>query len=270
MVESRKPSKPPVQPASDPNFMLSLARGLGVIRAFENSESALSVAEVARRSGISRAAARRCLHTLACLDYVVGAGGKFELAPKVLTLGYAYLGSARVSRAAQPVLERVSERLQESCSMSVMDGNEIVYVARASSRRIISISLSIGSRLPAYCTSMGRILLAFGGDERLKHYLSAVKLVAHTPHTITKRADLVEELQRIRSNGYALIDQELEIGLRSIAVPVRRSSDASVVAAINVGVQATRVDCKTMVSNYVPVLQRAASEIGLAVGHAID
>jgi IclR family pca regulon transcriptional regulator len=249
--------------------MLSLARGLGVIRAFENSESALRVAEVARRSGISRAAARRCLHTLACLDYVVGADGKFELAPKVLTLGYAYLGSARVSRAAQPVLERVSERLQESCSMSVIDGNEIVYVARASSRRIISISLSIGSRLPAYCTSMGRILLAFGGEERLKTYCANVKLVAHTPHTITKRADLVEQLQRIRANGYALVDQELEIGLRSIAVPVRRS-DKSVVAAINVGVQATRVDCKTMVNNYVPVLQKAAGEIGLAIGHAID
>jgi IclR family pca regulon transcriptional regulator len=261
MIKPRRP---------DPDFMLSLARGLGVIRAFENSESALSVAEVARRSEISRAAARRCLHTLACLDYVVGAGGKFELAPKVLTLGYAYLGSARVSRAAQPVLERVSERLQESCSMSVMDGSEIVYVARASSRRIISISLSIGSRLPAYCTSMGRILLAFGGDERLKHYLSGVKLVAHTPHTITKRAGLVEELQRIRSSGFALVDQELEIGLRSIAVPVRRPSDASVVAAINVGVQATRVDCKTMVNSYVPVLQKAASDIGLAIGHAID
>jgi IclR family pca regulon transcriptional regulator len=268
----RKAGKPPRSTSkisADPNYMLSLARGLSVIRAFENSESALSVAEVARRSGISRAAARRCLHTLSCLDYVVGSGGKFELAPKVLTLGYAYLGSARVSRAAQPVLERVSERLHESCSMSVLDGNEIVYVARAASRRIVSISLSTGSRLPAYCTSMGRILLAFGGDERLKQYFSAVKLVAHTPHTMTKRQDLLEEFLRIRSTGYALVDQELEIGLRSVAVPVRRS-DASVVAAINVGVQATRVDCKTMIGSYVPVLQKAASEIGLAIGHAID
>src|SRR3954471_19007077 len=241
MAQTSKRAAPPSVISSDPNYMLSLARGLSVIRAFENSESALTVAEVARRSGISRAAARRCLHTLACLEYVVGADGKFELAPKVLTLGYAYLGSARVARVAQPVLERVSERLQESCSMSVMDGNEIVYVARASSRRIVSISLSTGSRLPAYCTSMGRILLAFGGDERLKQYLAAVKLVAHTPHTKTKRADLVEELHRIQAAGYALVDQELEIGLRSVAVPVRRS-DSSVVAAINVGVQATRVD----------------------------
>ena len=266
-----KPRKRPALVAatsSDPNYMLSLARGLTVIRAFENSESALSVAEVARRSGISRAAARRCLHTLACLDYVVSAAGKFELAPKVLTLGYAYLGSARVSRAAQPVLERVSERLQESCSMSVMDGNEIVYVARAASRRIVSISLSTGSRLPAYCTSMGRILLAFGGEERLKQYFAAVKPVAHTPQTITKRADLLEEFERIRAAGYALVDQELEIGLRSVAVPVRRA-DSSVVAAINVGVQAARVDCKTMVSTYVPVLQKAAGEIGIAIGHTI-
>jgi IclR family pca regulon transcriptional regulator len=269
MSKSRKRSSPATVTSADPNYMLSLARGLSVIHAFENSESALSVAEVARRSDISRAAARRCLHTLACLGYVVSAGGKFELAPKVLTLGYAYLGSARVSRAAQPVLERVSERLQESCSMSVMDGNEIVYVARAASRRIVSISLSTGSRLPAYCTSMGRILLAFGGDERLKQYFAAVKLAVHTPHTITKRADLLDELQRIRSAGYALVDQELEIGLRSVAVPVRRA-DASVVAAINVGVQAARVDCKTMISTYVPVLQKAATEIGHAIGHAID
>jgi IclR family pca regulon transcriptional regulator len=269
MSKSRKRSSPATVTSADPNYMLSLARGLSVIRAFENSESALSVAEVARRSDISRAAARRCLHTLACLDYVVSAGGKFELAPKVLTLGYAYLGSARVSRAAQPVLERVSERLQESCSMSVMDGNEIVYVARAASRRIVSISLSTGSRLPAYCTSMGRILLAFGGEERLRQYFAAVKLAAHTPHTITRRADLLDELHRIRSAGYALVDQELEIGLRSVAVPVRRG-DAAVVAAINVGVQAARVDCKTMISTYVPVLQKAATEIGLAIGHAID
>jgi len=269
MPKTRRRSLPAAVTSADPNYMLSLARGLSVIRAFENSDHALSVAEVARRSEISRAAARRCLHTLACLDYVVSAGGKFELAPKVLTLGYAYLGSARVSRVAQPVLERVSERLQESCSMSVMDGNEIVYVARAASRRIVSISLSTGSRLPAYCTSMGRILLAFGGEERLKQYFAAVKPVAHTSHTITKRADLLEEFQRIRSAGYALVDQELEIGLRSVAVPVRRS-DASVVAAINVGVQATRVDCKTMVSSYVPVLQKAAAEIGVAIGHAID
>ena len=152
--------------------------------------------------------------------------------------------------------------------MSVMDGNEIVYVARASSRRIVSISLSTGSRLPAYCTSMGRILLAFGGDERLKQYLAAVKPIAHTPYTRTKRADLIQELHRIRSAGYALVDQELEIGLRSIAVPVRRS-DGSVVAAINVGVQATRVDCKTMISSYVPILHKAAGEIGQAIGHAI-
>ena len=152
--------------------------------------------------------------------------------------------------------------------MSVMDGNEIVYVARAASRRIVSISLSTGSRLPAYCTSMGRILLAFGGEERLKQYFAAVKPVAHTPQTITKRADLLEEFERIRAAGYALVDQELEIGLRSVAVPVRRA-DSSVVAAINVGVQAARVDSKTMISSYVPVLQKAAGEIGIAIGHTI-
>ena len=176
--------------------------------------------------------------------------------------------SAYVSRAAQPVLEKVSERLQESCSMSVMDGNEIVYVARAATRRIVSIGLTVGTRLPAYCTSMGRILLAFAGEQRLKQYLASTKLVSHTNRTITNAKALREELGRIQSLGYALVDQELELGLRSIAVPVR-GRDRTVVAAINVGVQVSRVDCKVMIRDYLPVLREAADQIGLAIGHAM-
>ena len=252
--------------ASDPDFMLSLARGLSVIRAFEDGEPNLTVAEVARRSAISRAAARRCLHTLNKLGYVSVTGAGYELAPKVLTLGYAYLGSALASQAAQPVLEKVSERLKESSSMGVLDGNEIVYVARAATRRILSIGLTVGTRLPAYCTSMGRVLLAFAGEQRLKQYLASTKLVPHTDRTITSARALREELGKVQSLGYALIDQELELGLRSVAVPVR-GRDRSVVASINVGVQVSRVECKVMIRDYVPILREAADQIELAIRH---
>jgi len=251
---------------ADPDYMLSLARGLAVIRAFGQGSEELSTADVARISGVSRAAARRCLHTLTLLGYVRGAEGQFRLAPRVLALGHAYLGSDAVPRAAQPVLERVADRLHESCSVSVLDGDEIVYVARASTRRILTIGLSVGSRLPVYCTSMGRILLAFASDAERSVYLSRVRPVRHTPHTIADRAGLRAELERVRADGYAIVDQELEVGLRSLAVPVRRP-DQSVLAAMNVGVQATRVDRATMVREYLPVLRAAAEEIGFAIGH---
>ena len=252
---------------SDPNFMLSLARGLAVIRAFEHTDTALSVAEVARRASMSRAAARRCLYTLERLGYASGADGAFELKPTVLMLGNAYLGSASVARAAQPVLEAVSERLQESCSLSVLDGVDIVYVARAAMRRILSIGISVGTRLPAYCTSMGRVLLAFLDDEEQESVLSRVDLIAHTPRTITDLEALRAELRRVRTAGFALVDQELEIGLRSVAVPVRGRE--AVIAAINVGVHAARVDLRTMTRQYVPVLREAARDIGLAIGSTL-
>jgi IclR family transcriptional regulator, pca regulon regulatory protein len=237
-----------------------------VIRAFGQGAVELSNAEVARLSGVSRAAARRCLHTLTVLGYVTGAEGQHRLAPRVLTLGHAYLGSDALPRAAQPVLERLADRLHESCSLTVLDGDEIVYVARASTRRIITIGLSVGSRLPVYCTAMGRVLLAFAGDAERSAYLSRARLVRHTPHTIADRAGLRAEIERVRAEGYAIVDQELEIGLRSLAVPVRRL-DQSVAAAMNVGVQAARVDRDTMVREYVPVLRAAAEEIGFAIGH---
>jgi len=248
--------------------MLSLARGLSVIRAFEQGDPDLTVAEVARRSAISRAAARRCLHTLATLGYVTVTGTGYALTPRILTLGYAYLGSALVSRAAQPVLEKVAERVQESCSMGVMDGDDVVYVARAATRRILSIGLTVGSRLPAYCTSMGRILLAFADEPRVRQYLASVKRVPYTPRTKTSATALRTELARIRLRGYALNDQELELGLRSVSVPVR-GSDRSVVAAINIGVHASRVDSRTMIREYVPVLLEAAEDIGLAMAHGL-
>jgi IclR family transcriptional regulator, pca regulon regulatory protein len=263
---ARKPRAPTAGRKGDPDYMLSLARGLAVIHAFDGGAETLATGEVARLARVSRAAARRCLHTLTVLGYASGADGRYRLTPGVLALGHAYLGSAPAPRAAQPVLERVADRLHESCSLSVLDGDEIVYVARASTRRILTVGLSVGSRLPVYCTSMGRVLLAFAGEAERAAYLSRVRPVRHTPHTIVDRQALRAVIERIRVDGYAVVDQELEIGLRSMAVPVRRP-DRSVVAAMNVGVQATRVDRETMVRAYLPVLRAAAQEIGFAIGH---
>lgn len=253
----------------DADYMLSLARGLSVIRAFGQGQATLSIADVARITGVSRAAARRCLYTLSILGYVAAADGKYALTPRILSLGTAYLGSSLVARAAQPVLERVSERLHESCSLAVLDDQEIVYLARAAAQRILSIGLLVGSRLPASCTSMGRVLIAFADEADRSRYLTRVRLVRHTPQTIVDKAKLRSELDRVRAAGYAIVDQELEIGLRSLAVPVQRQ-DGAVVAAVNIGVHAGRVDTKSLVRGYLPVLQQAATEIGLAIGHALS
>jgi IclR family pca regulon transcriptional regulator len=252
------------KPAADPNFMQSLARGLDVIGAFQHARPSLTVSEVASLSNMSRAAARRCLHTLSVLGYARGIEGSYRLTPKTLSLGFAYLNASPVARVAQPVLEEVSTRLHESCSMTVLDGDEIVYVARAATQRIISVGLSVGSRLPAYCTSMGRVLLAFSNATDLDAYLERVPLARQTPHTITEVAILRRELQRVRTNGYAVVDQELELGLRSIAVPVLQL-DGRAVASINVGAQAARVELETMTRTYLPMLRTAAEQIALAI-----
>lgn len=244
--------------------MQSLARGLDVIGAFQHGRPSLTVAEVAALVNISRAAARRCLHTLAVLGYARPFDGAFRLTPKALSLGYAYLSASPVVRVAQPVLEDVATRLHESSSMTVLDGTEIVYVARAAAQRIISVGLSVGSRLPAYCTSMGRVLLAYAPEGDLDAYLLHVELKRQTPHTIVEVAMLRRELQRVRAEGYSLVDQELELGLRSIAVPVRQA-DGKAVAAINVGAQVARVDLATMTQTYLPLLRSAAEQIALAI-----
>jgi IclR family pca regulon transcriptional regulator len=244
--------------------MQSLARGLEVIGAFQHARPSLTVSEVASLANMSRAAARRCLHTLSVLGFARGLDGSYRLTPKALSLGYAYLTASPIARVAQPVLEEMSTRLHESCSMTVLDGDDIVYVARAATQRIISVGLSVGSRLPAYCTSMGRVLLAFSSAADLDAYLSRVLLNRQTPHTITEPGVLRRELKRVQANGYAIVDQELELGLRSIAVPVRRQ-DGLAVAAINVGAQAARVELETMTRTYLPILRDAAAQLALVI-----
>lgn len=250
--------------AGDPNFMASLARGLAVIRAFAQQRTRLTTAQLSLRTGIPRAAVRRVLYTLCALGYAGSEDGRtFLLHPQILALGYAYLSSMPLAASAQPLLDQVSSTLHESCSMSVLDGDDILYVARAStSRRIMSIDLGIGSRLPAYCTSMGRVLLANLSPPDLAAYLRRAKLLPLTPRTEVSRDGLAAILQTVRAREYAVVDQELEIGLRSIAVPVV-ASGGRVAAALNIGTQAARVTIGEMEKRFLQVLRSAARDLGM-------
>ena len=252
--------------------MQSLARGLSVMRALAEHGPRLTASDVARRTGLSRAAAGRCLHTLVVTGYASATSGTFELAPTVVSLASPYLaaassplGPAAISKIAQPVLERLAEQLHESSSLAVLDGEQVVYLARAAARRILSIELAVGSRLPAAVTSMGRVLLAALGDDLLTGVLGRVTLEAHTPRTIVDRAHLRTEIGRVRAQGFAIVDQELELGLRSIAVPVRRP-DGVVVAAINAGVHVARADKDVLRREFLPALQQASAAITAAMG----
>jgi IclR family pca regulon transcriptional regulator len=250
--------------AGDPNFMASLARGLAVIRAFTQQRRHLTIAQLSQRTGIPRAAVRRCLYTLSKLGYVASDDGRaYVLRPAILALGHAYLSSTSLATAVQPLLDRITRELHESSSMAVLEGDDILYIARSSTNaRVMSIDLGIGSRLPAYCTSMGRVLLAGLQPADLRDYLARAKLTRLTSRTVDNPEALSGVLKTVRRNGYAIVDQELEIGLRSIAVPVVDGEGRSV-AAINVGTQSSRVSIAEMESRFLPLLRAAAQEAGL-------
>ena len=250
--------------AGDPNFMASLARGLAVIRAFTQQRRHLTIAQLSQRTGIPRAAVRRCLYTLAKLGYVASDDGRaYVLRPSILALGHAYLSSTPLANAVQPLLDRITREIHESSSMAVLEGDDILYVARSSTNaRVMSIDLGIGSHLPAYCTSMGRVLLAGLPQAELRAYLARAKLARLTNRTIDTPEGLANVLKEVRRGGYAIVDQELEIGLRSIAVPVVDGADRAV-AAINVGTQSSRVSIAEMESRFLPLLRAAAREAGL-------
>jgi IclR family transcriptional regulator, pca regulon regulatory protein len=184
------------------------------------------------------------------------------LLPKVLALGYGYLSSMPFAQAAQPVLNRLGGMLRESCSVSVLDNDDIVYIARASVTRIMSVDLSIGSRLPAFCTSMGRVLLANLSEDELESYFRRVQFRGHTDRTVTSVAKLKLLLRAVRRSGYAIVDQELEEGLRSIAVAIKNPA-GKVVAALNAGTQAQRVSTAELQSKFLPNLLAASEEIGM-------
>jgi IclR family pca regulon transcriptional regulator len=243
--------------AGNPDFVLSLARGLRVIESFEGHHEGRSILEISRSTGLSRASIRRLLLTLQLLGYVERSRQVYRLKTQVLRLGFSYLSSSSVVEAARPVLERITEQLHESSSMSMLDGAQIVYVARSAASRVLAAGLSVGSRLPAFCTSMGRVLLAALPDPELDAYLRVLKPQAYTPKTITRIPQLKKAIFEVRKKGYAIVDEELEAGLRSIAVPVSTRSHR-VVAAINVGTHVSRVDQNTLLKTCLPALQEGA------------
>lgn len=247
----------------DPNFMMSLARGLLVIQAFSERRLQLSISQLSKRTTLSRASVRRCLHTLSKLGFAgTDDGRSFYLRPRVLALGHSYLSSMPLATAAQPILEHLSQILHESCSIALLDGTEIVYVARAHVTRIMAIDLGVGTRLPAFCTSMGRVLLANLPPDELETVLPKIEFTRYTDRTVSSVEKLRQVLVTVRREGHAIIDQELELGLRSMAVPVRNPA-GRVVAAINVGAHGQRVSIQDMRTRFLPYLRAAAQELCL-------
>ncbi|MBB4009974.1 IclR family transcriptional regulator [Allorhizobium taibaishanense] len=238
--------------------MGGFAKGLKIIEAFDEEAPRLSIAEAANRTGLDRATARRCLLTLSELGYADYDGKFFALTPKILRLGHAWLSATPLPAILQPHLDRLSEKVGQSASASVLDGTEVVYIARASQRRVMSINLMPGSRLPAYCASMGRVLLAGLTDDEVRDALAASPLKANTAFTLTDPKDLLAEIAKVRTSGYAIIDQELEVGLCSIAVPVK-DSRGRLVAAINIGAPAGQISATDMAARFLPALTETQS-----------
>jgi IclR family pca regulon transcriptional regulator len=249
----------------DPNFMNSLARGLVVIQAFSQRQRELTVSQLSAKTGFSRAAVRRCLYTLAKLGFAAADDSRhFHLRPRVLALGHSYIASMPLAAMVQPILENVSRILHESCSIATLDRTDIVYIARANVTRIMSIDLVVGSRLPAFCTSMGRVLMAELLAEKLEEFLARVEFKRYTERTVANAKKLRQILRLVQRNGYSIVDQELESGLRSMAVPIHDTA-GRVVAALNVGAQAQRISIQDLQARFLPHLKAAAQELCLAV-----
>jgi IclR family pca regulon transcriptional regulator len=242
------------------DFVQSLERGLAVIRAFGADDPELTLSDVARRTDLTRAAARRFLLTLVELGYVRSDGKHFALTPRVLELGYAYLSSLSLPEIAEPHLERLAAQVRESSSVSVLDGDEIVYVGRVPTSRIMRVAINVGTRFPAYATSMGRVLLAALPADALEAYLARAEIVPLTARTLASADALRAELERIREQGWSLVDQELEEGLRSVAAPVR-DGGGRVVAAVNVSAHASRASREAIRKDLLPPLLATAARI---------
>ena len=249
------------------DFVRALAKGLAVIEAFDARSPSMTLSDVAKKTGLSRGTARRLLLTLVELGYAGFDGKRFSLQPRALNLGFAYLHSRSLWQLGQPYMVELVERVHESCSIAVLDGSEIVYVARVpTAARIMSINLGIGTRLPAFATSMGRVLLAGLAPEEVKRLLEqASPLPKYTPKTINEPAALLREIDLVRKQGWALVDQELETGLRSIAAPIVDSS-ARVAAALNIGTHASRCPIQKLTQEVLPLLKQTAASISGLMG----
>jgi IclR family pca regulon transcriptional regulator len=242
------------------DFIESLDRGLRVLEVFGASQQPMTLSDIAKVSDLPRATARRILFTLERAGFVATDGKLFRLMPRVLVLASSYLASSHVVSVLQPALDRLSGEAQEISSMAILDGNDVVFIARASPTRIFSAGLDIGYRLPAFCTSVGRVLLSRLSDDELAKALGAMDLAPLTPFTMTDRKKLLKTIIADRAQGYSLVDREAEPGFRSISVPVRRY-DGEIVAAINMGAHVDRVSSAEMVERFLPRLREAAASV---------
>lgn len=258
MADIKEQRSEPARPR-DADQMGGFAKGLAVIEAFGQGRPALTIAEAARLSGLDRATARRCLLTLVKAGYAASDGRYFELTPRILRLGHSYL-AASMPRLIQPSLDRLADQLQQSCSAAVLDGNEVVYIARATQHRLMGAGLHPGARLPAYCTSMGRVLLTALPPEQARALMASSQRQALTGRTLTDLDDLMAELDKVRTQGFAIIDQELELGARSIAVPIRNLSRQTV-AAFNVGTHAAHSTLERLREEFLPPLLEAQAQL---------
>ena len=242
------------------DYVTSFARGLDVIRAFTRTRRSMTLSDVAERTGMNRAATRRFLLTLVREGYAESDGKHFQLLPKILDLGFTALASLGLTTVAQPILDELSDAVQESCFVVILNGESVVYVARSHSRRVMVASVDIGSRAAAYTMSSGRVLLSVFDEEELEEYLKRVKLERLTPHTVASKIKLKSLIEQAGQQGYCIVDQEFEIGLRSISVPVRDRS-GRIVAALNVACPSPRFTIEDMRNNILPKLLESAGTI---------
>lgn len=259
-IRKRSAPEEALQQTSGPDFLEALARGLRVIEAFNKDADGLTLSDIAKRVDLPRASVRRTLHTLVRLGYAEVNDRWFRLTPRVLGLARAYLSSNAVTDIVQPALDRVSEQVGKSCSAAVLHGDNVMMIAHASPKRIIPVSAQIGFRLPAVATALGRVLLAALDDQRLDEFLASVESAKLTKFTIVGKGELRKAILKVRAQGYALADQEAEIGFRSIAVPLRKL-DGRVIAALNIGVHSEQTALKAMYGRYFSFLQRLADDL---------
>ena len=241
-------------------FVQSFARGLSIITCFGADNPVMTLSEIAERVNLSRAAARRFLLTLENLGYVSLDGRNFQLTAKVLDLGYGYLSSLSLPEIAQPHLEVLASKVHESASASVLDGTDIVYVARVPIRRIMSVKINIGTRMPAHATSMGRVMLAGLATPNLKAMISNLEIPKYTRNTITSKSLLLQEINKVKTQGWSINDQELEYGLRSIAVPIFNKTE-EIIASINISTTAQSNSLESMEATFLPELKLTAKKI---------
>ena len=241
-------------------FVQSFARGLSIVTCFDADHPVMTLSQISERVELSRASTRRFLLTLENLGYVSLKGRNFQLTAKVLDLGYGYLSSLSLPEIAQPHLEVLASRVHESASASVLDGTDIVYIARVPIRRIMSVKINIGTRMPAHATSMGRVLLSGLSTPDLKTLVAKFEMLKYTSNTITSKSVLLQEINKVKNQGWSISDQELEFGLRSIAVPILNKSQ-EIVASINISTTVQNSTLESMEATFLPELKITAQRI---------